>query len=168
MKHGDIGVDRTCFGSSSSAYLPIYFFFHSISSISNSRHQYYEENCRFGLSRVFHLLEVSLCCTKKFICPSRLWSTFLLWQFVENHWRISWWQLWAYPNTPNTSRYLKITEPPPSEEPDIEIQIVAPQLEQDRCSALAPDEFLSQDLPSKLLTHPFRICLGWPLFNSFS
>lgn len=51
------------------------------------------------------------------------------------------------PELPTLPDTWKVTEPHPSKEPDVEIRIIASQPKQDRCSALAPDESDSQDLP---------------------
>lgn len=73
-----------------------------------------------------------------FFCPDNSWDTFGT--FLKN-------SFGSTPELPALPDSWESPETPPSKEPDVELQISAPQPEQDRCSALAPKESDSQDLP---------------------
>lgn len=71
-------------------------------------------------------------------CPDNSWDTFGT--FLKDGFGPT-------PELPTLPDSWDSPETPPSKEPDVELQISAPQPEQDRCSALAPEESDSQDLP---------------------
>lgn len=146
MKHRDIGVDRTCLGPAA-----LHTFLFTFSFTASLRFPSAGTNtvkrtvalaflasftCLKSVSAAQNLFARQDCET--LFCFDNLWKPFGA--FFDD-------SFGPTPELPTLPDTWKITEPPPSKEPDIEIQTVAPQPEHDRCSALAPDEFYSQNPP---------------------